>query len=445
MKIKMILEAEEDLLKKLEPMYKYLQPPKTARCKDAIEALQAAVKSSIVYNVDFNDFKGTLSRMLEYSLKEAEHLSDWEEVKAVWRKYWDISTYVQLNQTGKQIKTLKQALADKEVPASVHKALNAMLEINEAAAEIKKLLDSIKSKIVKGRKPSDKPVDPNAFHSKMGSKEAQKLVTDAIQKEISHQLDQYEKGVAEYLQSEIDNIKSQKEITVKRDHRDPIMMMILQRCFEFEQESDYKAGTYTYKNLKLNDKGREFAKKEAKEQRDGLELRFLAKNVKKLSHIVDLKGNLDKIETLPRKPVQVKAGSGTLEAGFTFKFADNSEFTVINKIVTKYSYNGKPFEQFPTTFHDVVFPDKTRMKTPSEEKMVKEFGAKKVTESSTAMTDYVAMLNELHMFMTLNTAKIQQYAVNAQATSELAKMQEQFRKPILNGKTIGDLILVSSS
>jgi hypothetical protein len=82
---------------------------------------------------------------------------------------------------------------------------------------------------------------------------------------------------------------------------------------------------------------------------------------------VYMAGNLTSISELPYKKPTIKGGGGQLESGFLFEFADSSEFKVV-------TYAGKQFEQFPTTFHDVKFLDGTKMKIPSEEKMVKEFG-----------------------------------------------------------------------
>jgi hypothetical protein len=55
-------------------------------------------------------------------------------------------------------------------------------------------------------------------------------------------------------------------------------------------------------------------------------------------------------------------------------FADGSEFTVRNKVITNTSSAGKWFYQYPTTFHDVKLADGSKLEAPSEEKMVKVFG-----------------------------------------------------------------------
>lgn len=380
MKFKELFEAE-DLIKKYEVMYKHLPERNEKYVKQALEDLSAAVDSGVIYNVTFNDIKQTLSGALENSLEAIEKLPNWDSWREqVLRKHFDIHHYVQLNQTGKQIRAIKVALADSAISADVRDALKQYLEVNEAAAEIKKLLDGLKSKVIKGRKPA--PVDPNAFVSKMGSKEAQKLVMDAIKSVISKKLDEWEKAIKEYFEGSIKSLASAGKYELKEGETPTIQIMLLHKgCFDMDVErppySKRKEVPIKYLNLKVNAKGKKFPAEEAKAQRDGLEQNFLSKNIKKLSHLVELKGNLDKIEEMSSKPVQIRSGSGTLEVGFKFLFKDGSEFKVINKIVTKYSFSGKWFEQYPTTFHDVIFPDKTRMKLPSEEKMIKEFGAKR--------------------------------------------------------------------
>jgi hypothetical protein len=191
-------------------------------------------------------------------------------------------------------------------------------------------------------------------------------------------MDDYEKSVEDWLQGIINKIG--KTYTLPHDDaaRDQMADMVFHKCYTYERDfaASDKDNT-VYKNVRLIQK--DFPVKEAKLQRDGIEKRYLAKNIKKLSHVIDLKGNLSNIDELPYRKPKIASGTHhvTIESGFVFEFADSSEFKVINKIVTKYSYAGKQFEQFPTTFHDVTFPDGTKMKSPSEEKMVKEFGSKK--------------------------------------------------------------------
>jgi hypothetical protein len=290
---------------------------------------------------------------------------------------WDIRlSYPSIHTSPKLLRDLEKVLKERTIEAEMKKILEKALEVHRAAVELKKIFEELKPKIVKGRKPSEASQDPNRFHQKLGSKASQDLVVKELKGGIDPRLDEFEKAMEDYFDRELKTLAKDGEF-IRDDSADPMLSMMVTRCFTFKREDVYEKG-YRKKHtkfteLKLNDEGKAFPKTEAKNQRDFIEKNFLYKSVNKLSHLVDLKGNLDKIVGLPRQPVVVQAGVGRVEAGFKFSFADGSSFTVINKIVSKYSYRGTPFVQYPTTFHDVVLPDGGKLKTPSEEKMVKEF------------------------------------------------------------------------
>ena len=52
---------------------------------------------------------------------------------------------------------------------------------------------------------------------------------------------------------------------------------------------------------------------------------------------------------------------------------------------------------------------------------------------------YDDLMANMGYFMSLNTVKLQQDAVDSNAQQELANMQQQFRKPILNGMSFFDV------
>lgn len=379
----LLQETKLGLAEKLKAIYDGVSPSRAEKAKQALGNLEKAIEADTIFNVDFNEIKDVLSRCLEESLRQHSFSSTKDDSSPHLMVYHaDISSYVYLNQAKTQSKKIKDFLAKNTTFPSADKALlEKMLATNEAAAEVNVLMTSLKSKIVKGRKPNVN-VDPNAFHSKLGSAEAQKKVKEALELGVKEPLDDYEEAIRSWLQRYIDTITKSDTYTQPKDrsHRDGLMDMIFMKCFDSDRDHSDKSGDTVFKNVKIDPDKKDFAKTDAKSQRDNIELRYLAKNIKKLSHVVDLKGNLSKIETLEYRKPKIASGGGTLESGFKFIFADGSEFTVINKIVTKYSYTGTRFEQFPTTFHDVKFPDGTKMKMPSEEKMVKEFGSWKPNE-----------------------------------------------------------------
>ena len=58
---------------------------------------------------------------------------------------------------------------------------------------------------------------------------------------------------------------------------------------------------------------------------------------------------------------------------------------------------------------------------------------------------YDDLMANMGYFMSLNTMKIQQDAVNSNAQQELANMQQQFRKPILNGMNFFEAVKMSKN
>ena len=372
----LLLEASLDLVDKLKAIYDGNTPKRVEHAKDALRTLEIAVANDTIYNVDFGEVKDTLSRSLEDVLRrlldEISSADNRDDSVKHMLYMADISYYVYLNQTKGQVKKIKDFLAKHaNLSTSDKEVLKKILAANEAGFEVFDIMTKLKPKIVKGRKPNTN-VDPNAFQSKLGSKDAQKIVQEKLEAGIKKPMDDYEKSVEAWLQHIMNDIAS-KDTYVTGD---PGSDMVFFRCFDSQRDRETKPKTgNAFKEVKLDPSKKDYPKTEAKAQRDGIEKRYLAKNIKKLSHVIDLKGNLSNIDEMPyRKPTISGNMSTTLESGFIFEFADSSEFKVVNKIVTKYSYTGKPFEQFPTTFHDVKFPDGSKMKSPSEEKMVKEFG-----------------------------------------------------------------------
>ena len=51
------------------------------------------------------------------------------------------------------------------------------------------------------------------------------------------------------------------------------------------------------------------------------------------------------------------------------------------------------------------------------------------------LKDYTNLLAEFGFFITMNAARISDYAIDPFAKQELINMQVQFKKPIVNGKT----------
>lgn len=90
---------------------------------------------------------------------------------------------------------------------------------------------------------------------------------------------------------------------------------------------------------------------------------FRVKLATKLGNVIEEKGG-----------ATVKGGGNTVIYELFFDFKDKSSFKVKTQQVLSHSIHGKLFARYPTTFHNVVFKDGSKMVTPSSAKMQKEFG-----------------------------------------------------------------------
>lgn len=95
---------------------------------------------------------------------------------------------------------------------------------------------------------------------------------------------------------------------------------------------------------------------------------FIHKLVIKLNTILSKKGNLSGIR---------KEGNNTKNNDIYIEFKDGSKFKMRNQIVYGYSMYGRPFNRYPSTFHDVILPGGSRMPNPSEAEMINNFAEAK--------------------------------------------------------------------
>lgn len=226
------------------------------------------------------------------------------------------------------------------------------------------------TKVVKGRKPA--PVDPNAFHSKMGTAHSVATVRSHLLKSITAPLDSFEHQLKAYYEERLKDIDDTcRDAAEIRPFKHPLGM-IFQATYDFRAKGWDDKRVYT--DLKRRPTADGYPAKESAAARKTIEETFLHKNALKLSSLLDVKGNLTAITVLPDVPVRLHEGAGTLTSEMEVTFADGSRFNVRNKVIINTSSAGRSFYQYPTTFHDVKLADGTKLEAPSEEKMVKVFG-----------------------------------------------------------------------
>ncbi len=96
---------------------------------------------------------------------------------------------------------------------------------------------------------------------------------------------------------------------------------------------------------------------------------FVYKNTMKLTAIVGEKEKHSDAKLTKIDEGSTSFGRGAFEGTMHIEFSDGSKFEVRNKVVFKINRYHTMFAQFPTTFHQVHFPDGTKRAKQSEKQM----------------------------------------------------------------------------
>lgn len=263
-----------------------------------------------------------------------------------------------------------------DVPFSVHtlsdikKLVKVVSKIKVVSKELKDFIEHIKDLpdamnivkgyVKKGREP--KPVDPSkpaAFIKPLASFDATKSAINFMKEAAAS----FEKELTENIKSQImnayDNIRG---LTVPSElPRDSNSVAVASVIFVVKTKEGKKFLE------KLPDADRRVAKLIKDNVQDIVD-GFVSKSASKLAIILQKKG-LPKAHSIVRTSIR----NGMVENLMKFEFEDNSSFNMESSVVYKYSAMGKLFFQYPTRFKDVKLADGTKMKMPSEEKIIKEF------------------------------------------------------------------------
>ena len=125
---------------------------------------------------------------------------------------------------------------------------------------------------------------------------------------------------------------------------------------------------------KLRGNWQDILRARAKAMAEQIREEFVWKNTGKLSLIIRNKGTQgNPLENLDNAKVTKILPGHDFGGEISISFKDGSRFTVRNKTISKISTLGNLFNQFPTTFHNVVMPNGKKMSAPSEERMLKVF------------------------------------------------------------------------
>jgi hypothetical protein len=346
-------------------MLPYVNPKKLSSVQEAMELLKASLEAEQVYNVDFELIKTAITRFASAYETLYYELGD-KAGKSSEMYNLDCTPYLDAVNCRKQLTKLAGFVA--ELTGDARTAIEVLETFVSAYCRVQDALKSLKPKIIKGRKPA--APKPGAFVQTLGSKEAQDLVRAKMLAGVQKPLDEYETHVAEFFIKTAESLAELKHVSLQKVT--PMQGVVLRLAFDMKR-IDAKEH-----EIKLMPDYKAIFAKEAKRARDDIQASFLAKSVMKLSKLVDVKGNLESVDEARPGTASIHGGTGSISSAFVFKFADSSSFRVDSKIIVNYTAKGQPFNQFPTTFHDVKLPDGSKLAVPSEEKMLTKFAAAEV-------------------------------------------------------------------
>lgn len=365
-----------DLVGKLKAVDDLVNPKRLERALVHVEAFEDGVRQDKIYNVVHSEAKDAVKSVLGQAYESIWSAAPWirydtDTQKALDKAGVEVSSGMDGGSVKKVIRSLEAAqkvITDASVLADFGKLMRLATAFSYCVDAFK----ATQTKVIKGRKPAEP--DPHAFHSKMGSAHAVATVRTHLLKSITGPLDDFEQQVKAYFERTLAKIAAHV-----KDGGGEVKPLTGMEAFIFQQVYDYQARGWNEKRVYYNVKPRHghetWAHDEAHRERKRIEETFLHKNALKLSALLDAKGNLTSIDVLPAAPVRLHDGAGTLTSEMSVKFADGSHFNVRNKVIINTSSTGQGFYQYPTTFHDVMLPDGKTLDAPSEEKMVKVFGA----------------------------------------------------------------------
>ncbi len=342
-------------------------PEVAKRLPKVLAAMNDALAQGAIPNPRFNDLKSGVNYTIELALHKPEWLLD-----AVFRNenrgtftLWNVeSSTPYSNQLVGKLKALKAAKpksdADKTFLSWAIPATGELVPLGAA-------MEALKGMVVKRMPKSaeEKDAVKKSYGVKMASIDSGRVVAATLVNLTNQLKGDYAKAVADYLIQRAEEFAglSPDEQSKKREWVRDVGQIgdAWQRADLYDRRKN---------GVKLVDGYRKVCTAAADESADAMQVSFVQKNTEKLVAILHAKGiNLASDPQI----LHANAGRGVFEGEIRITFVDGSRFNVRNKIVLKRNNYGTMFTQYPTTFHDVVLPDGSKMGMPSEERMNEVF------------------------------------------------------------------------
>jgi hypothetical protein len=343
--------GSESVLHELQQFSHLLGAQQQKQFSDSILAVMNAIQAKEIYSADYETY-------WKYGIiRNLERINDAiQDAEGMWGKNldWDAVGTLSL-QSIKKMEAARKKIAH-EYPRA-HK-------IAELALRLKLVGEELKGYIQKGRKP--KPTDPSKFIKGMLPIEASKQAVAFLREAVGAFEGKYRAETARYYHDQFHKLKA---IDLSGDATDALKKMpealkSLASNLLVVKQPKYNGP----KTAELKANAAELIEQMIDETVTMVIEGFVAKNTSKLAIIFEKKGGVSN-----HKLLYTRVNQMALENSMFFEFPDSSSFTIQTQVVVKRSPTGKWFAQYPTRFSDVILKDGTRMKMPSEEKMIREF------------------------------------------------------------------------
>lgn len=326
------------------------------------EKIELALAKGEVLNTVYKEYKDKINSLIDNIME------------SIGEKYYHGGAYKNLPEDYQHLKywggavNLKSLskkmvkLSDKSLP--IYKDLEKLVNILMPYVEIS---DYLKDKVVmfkdvKAKEKSERVEKETEMHKQLVSHKDVKKVVELLKDTASDVKKKLFDANLKWFMSFVDMFENRKEGTSYKDMKSPIAVNILSKIVE-------RKGVY-YKDMKeeLKPNYKETLKAEAQKMTDEIIDGFVYKNTHKIAFILTKKNNLKNVSIS-----NVRFNAGVIECDVKCTFNDGSEFRVHNQVVMSSSKYGNWFYRYPTTFHNVKLSDGSKMTSPSELKMEKNF------------------------------------------------------------------------
>jgi hypothetical protein len=351
-------------------------PQRVQQLEDALELWTRCLKAGEIENPRFIESKETISRALEHAWKMPPRDHVWLRTlpEAHWNALDTVPSPNLANLPGRQKRVAKTS------PSPLRDELLAFMEEFKPIAEAYVFLKEHSKKRVVRNPDEAEPRYVPPPSSSTAVAQARTLLEQVVDRAYQHLLEhtqvynrdtiqRYLDAQAQYLADPATDKRwgysPRTHFTVKEGRFKghvfdsqglSLLSKVLQHKYGPNHVGQYVADAQTW--LKSD--------AEAERETQTLRDKFVFKNLKKLTPILETKGDplFDRAE---EKDQTVRLGD--LKGDFNFLFKDGSSFRVHNALVYVVNAYGTQFHRFPLTFHDVVLPGGQPLALPSEESM----------------------------------------------------------------------------